>query len=117
MATAPGLAAALSSVVVPTADDGHRPLGVVEVENEPGAHVTVDLVSRTVTAGEIVAAFWVDDYTRWRLLEGHDDIGLTLRHEDQITQFETTRPSWKPTTQRVDTPDGRVAAGSTTPAS
>jgi len=83
------------------------------LENEPGAEVTVDLVSRTVTAGEIVAAFWVDDYTRWRLLEGHDDIGLTLRNESEITQFETTRPSWKPTTQRVDTPDGRVAAGST----
>ena len=84
------------------------------LENEPGADVTVDLVSRTVTAGEIVAPFWVDDYTRWRLLEGHDDIGLTLRYEDEITQFEATRPSWKPTTQRTDTPDGRVAAESAT---
>ena len=43
--------------------------------------MTVDLVSRTVTAGELVAAFEVDDYTRWRLLEGLDDISLTLRHE------------------------------------
>ncbi|HWI33441.1 MAG TPA: 3-isopropylmalate dehydratase small subunit [Lapillicoccus sp.] len=84
------------------------------LENEPGAEVHVDLVARTVTAGEIVAAFWVDDYTRWRLLEGHDDIGLTLRYEDVITQFETTRPSWKPTTHRADTPDGRVAAEATT---
>ncbi|MDQ2782080.1 MAG: 3-isopropylmalate dehydratase small subunit, partial [Actinomycetota bacterium] len=48
------------------------------LENEPGGQVTVDLVSRTVTAGEIVAPFRVDEYTRWRLLEGLDDIGLTL---------------------------------------
>jgi 3-isopropylmalate/(R)-2-methylmalate dehydratase small subunit len=82
------------------------------LDNEPGAEVTVDLVSRTVSAGEIVAPFQIDDYTRWRLLEGLDDIGLTLRHEDDITQFEHSRPSWKPTTQPVDTPDRRVAADS-----
>ena len=81
------------------------------LENEPGAHVHVDLVARTVTAAAIVPPFWVDDYTRWRLLEGHDDIGLTLRHEPEITAFEQTRPSWKPTTQAPDTPNGRVAAG------
>jgi len=68
------------------------------LENEPGAQVTVDLVSRTVTAGEIVASFEVDDYTRWRLLEGLDDIGLTLRHESDVTAFEQGRPSWKPVT-------------------
>src|SRR4051795_7145229 len=79
------------------------------LDNEPGAEVTVDLVSQTVTAGEIVAPFQIDDYTRWRLLEGLDDIGLTLRHEADITQFERSRPSWKPTTQPVDTPEGRVA--------
>jgi 3-isopropylmalate/(R)-2-methylmalate dehydratase small subunit len=83
------------------------------LENEPGAEVTVDLVSRTVTAGEIVAPFRVDEYTRWRLLEGLDDIGLTLRHEDAITEFEKTRPSWKPLTQGADTPNGRVGAEST----
>jgi len=66
------------------------------LDNEPGARVTVDLVSRTVTAGEIVAPFQVDDYTRWRLLEGLDDIGLTLRHEEVVTAFEAVRPSWKP---------------------
>jgi 3-isopropylmalate/(R)-2-methylmalate dehydratase small subunit len=87
------------------------------LEDEPGAEVTVDLVSRTVTAGEIVAPFWVDDYTRWRLLEGLDDIGLTLRHEAEITRFEATRPSWKPTTLPADTPDGRVAARSGTASS
>jgi 3-isopropylmalate/(R)-2-methylmalate dehydratase small subunit len=68
------------------------------LENNPGASVTVDLVSRTVTAGDIVASFDVDDYTRWRLLEGLDDISLTLRHEDAITQFEGKRPAYKPTT-------------------
>jgi 3-isopropylmalate/(R)-2-methylmalate dehydratase small subunit len=68
------------------------------LENEPGASVTVDLVSRTVTAGDIVAPFTVDDYTRWRLMEGLDDIGLTLRHEPAITAFEGHRPTHKPTT-------------------
>ncbi|GAA2159557.1 3-isopropylmalate dehydratase small subunit [Pedococcus bigeumensis] len=68
------------------------------LENEPGASVTVDLVSRTVTAGDIVAPFEVDDYTRWRLLEGLDDISLTLRHEQDVTEFETHRPAYKPST-------------------
>jgi 3-isopropylmalate/(R)-2-methylmalate dehydratase small subunit len=71
------------------------------LENEPGASVTVDLVSRTVTAGDIVAPFEVDDYTRWRLLEGLDDISLTLRHEQDVTDFEGRRPSYKPTTAPV----------------
>lgn len=66
------------------------------LENEPGTSVTVDLESRTVTAGDLTASFQVDDYTRWRLLEGLDDIGLSLRHEADITDFEATRPSWKP---------------------
>jgi 3-isopropylmalate/(R)-2-methylmalate dehydratase small subunit len=68
------------------------------LENEPGASVTVDLVSRTVTAGDIVAPFEVDDYTRWRLLEGLDDISLTLRHEADVAAFEARRPSHKPVT-------------------
>ena len=67
------------------------------LDNEPGASVTVDLESRTVTAGDLTAPFEVDDYTRWRLLEGLDDIGLTQRHEAEITAFESRRPSWKPT--------------------
>jgi 3-isopropylmalate/(R)-2-methylmalate dehydratase small subunit len=68
------------------------------LENNPGAEITVDLVSRTVTAGEIVASFQIDDYTRWRLLEGLDDIGLTLRHEDEVSKFEVSRPRHKPVT-------------------
>ncbi|GAB3114230.1 3-isopropylmalate dehydratase small subunit [Janibacter alkaliphilus] len=71
------------------------------LENNPGEQVTVDLVAKTVTAGEVVAPFEVDDYTRWRLIEGLDDIGLTMRHEQEITDFEALRPSWKPTTGAV----------------
>ncbi|POH59773.1 3-isopropylmalate dehydratase small subunit [Arthrobacter glacialis] len=68
------------------------------LENAPGTEITVDLVSKMVTAGTVVAPFQIDDYTRWRLLEGLDDIGLTLRDEPAITAFEATRPSIKPTT-------------------
>ena len=67
------------------------------------ATVTVDLESRTVRAGEgpdaIEDSFDIDDYTRWRLLEGLDDIGITLGHDDDIAAFETRRPSWKPATK------------------
>ena len=66
------------------------------------ALITVDLESRTVRAGDGVDAiedsFDIDDYTRWRLLEGLDDIGITLGHDDDIAAFETTRPSFKPET-------------------
>jgi 3-isopropylmalate/(R)-2-methylmalate dehydratase small subunit len=48
--------------------------------------------------GNIVAPFNIDDYTRWRLLEGLDDIGLTLQHEADITAFEATRPAFLPKT-------------------
>ncbi len=68
------------------------------LENEPGAEVTVDLRSKTITAKAIVAPFELDDYTRWRLLEGLDDISLTLRHEAEVTAFEANRPSYRPTT-------------------
>ncbi|GAA5229348.1 3-isopropylmalate dehydratase small subunit [Arthrobacter cryoconiti] len=69
-----------------------------ELENAPGTQVSVDLHSKMVTAGSVVAPFQIDDYTRWRLLEGLDDISLTLRDEPAITAFEATRPAWKPTT-------------------
>jgi 3-isopropylmalate/(R)-2-methylmalate dehydratase small subunit len=68
------------------------------LENNPGAEITVDLTARTITAGEIVCSFDIDDYTRWRLLEGLDDIGLTLSHADAIDTFEASRPAYKPTT-------------------
>ena len=69
-----------------------------ELENAPGTEVTVDLESKTVVCGNIVAPFEIDDYTRWRLLEGLDDIGLTLQHEGDIAAFEAHRESFKPTT-------------------
>jgi 3-isopropylmalate/(R)-2-methylmalate dehydratase small subunit len=67
-------------------------------ESDPGTEVTVDLESREVRAGDFVASFDIDDYTRWRLLEGLDDVGITLSHEDQILAYEGKRPSWKPST-------------------
>ena len=70
-------------------------------EADPTTPVTVDLVERTVTAGGLVAPFDVDDYGRWRLLEGLDDVDLTLRQAELIQQFEQTRPSWKPRTLPV----------------
>jgi 3-isopropylmalate/(R)-2-methylmalate dehydratase small subunit len=72
------------------------------LESDPGAAVTVDLESRTVRAGEgedaIEDSFDIDDYTRWRLLQGLDDIGITLGHDADISTFEADRPSWKPLT-------------------
>jgi 3-isopropylmalate/(R)-2-methylmalate dehydratase small subunit len=68
------------------------------VEADPTTEITVDLVEREVRAPGVTAAFEIDDYTRWRLLEGLDDIGLTLRHEDQISTFEASRPAWMPVT-------------------
>jgi len=67
-----------------------------QLEAQPGMEITVDLESRTVTAGENVYQFSVDDYTRWRLMEGLDDIGLTLRDEPAITAYEDKRPGFKP---------------------
>ena len=72
------------------------------LDENPGATVTVDLESRTVRAGEgpdaIEDSFDIDDYTRWRLLEGLDDIGITLSHEADIASYENSRPSFKPAT-------------------
>ncbi|RDI49112.1 3-isopropylmalate dehydratase small subunit [Nocardia mexicana] len=68
------------------------------LEERPGLELIVDLEARTVTAGTTVLPFDIDDYTRWRLLEGLDDIGLTLRQEGAIDAFEKARPAWKPTT-------------------
>jgi 3-isopropylmalate/(R)-2-methylmalate dehydratase small subunit len=68
------------------------------IDTEPGIEISVDLVAKTVTAGSLEVPFEIDDYTRWRLLEGLDDIGLTLRDEASITEFEARRESWRPTT-------------------
>ena len=68
------------------------------LENAPGTEVTVDLVEQTVSAGALVVPFEIDPYTRWRLLEGWDDISLTLRHADEIENFESSRPGFAPVT-------------------
>jgi 3-isopropylmalate/(R)-2-methylmalate dehydratase small subunit len=71
------------------------------VEAAPGIAATVDLVAKTASVGELTVSFEIDDYTRWRLLEGLDDIGLTLRDEAHITEFEARRESWRPKTLPV----------------
>jgi 3-isopropylmalate/(R)-2-methylmalate dehydratase small subunit len=70
------------------------------IEADPATEVVVDLDNRLVLAeaAGLKAPFDIDDYTRWRLMEGFDDIGLTLRHVDAITAFERTRPTWLPLT-------------------
>ena len=70
------------------------------VEDDPTTPVTVDLEAREVRAADVVASFELDDFTRWRLMEGLDDIGLTLRHEADISAFEQRRPAFLPTTTR-----------------
>jgi len=79
------------------------------IEAEPGIRMTVDLEARRATLGDpstgsghgLAVPFDIDDYTRWRLLEGLDDIGLTLRNADRIAQFEARREAWRPRTLPV----------------
>lgn len=71
------------------------------IEAQPGISATVDLVAKTATVGEVQVSFDIDDYTRWRLLEGLDDIALTLRDEARISEYESGRASWRPTTLPV----------------
>jgi 3-isopropylmalate/(R)-2-methylmalate dehydratase small subunit len=69
------------------------------VEADPSTPVTVDLEAREVRVGSLVAPFEVDDYVRWRLMAGLDDIGITLQYAAEISAFEASRPSYKPTTK------------------
>ncbi|MEZ3161513.1 3-isopropylmalate dehydratase small subunit [Microbacterium sp. BWT-B31] len=71
------------------------------IDAEPGIRMTVDLESRRAVIGALEVPFDIDDYTRWRLLEGLDDIGLTLRDEEKIAQFEASREAWRPRTLPV----------------
>jgi len=67
------------------------------LEEEPEAEVVVDVAARTISVGAgVTESFELSDYAQWRLLEGLDDVGLTLRHEDEIAAFEGTRPAWLP---------------------
>jgi 3-isopropylmalate/(R)-2-methylmalate dehydratase small subunit len=70
----------------------------VAIESDPTTSITVDLDSRTVSYKDVTVAFELDDYTRWRLMEGLDDIGLTLKQTDAIDAFEAKRPAYKPKT-------------------
>jgi 3-isopropylmalate/(R)-2-methylmalate dehydratase small subunit len=85
--------AGLLTVVLPQAD--------VEalwaaIEADPALSVTVDLQAKQVSYGDVTVPFETDDYTRWRLLEGLDDVGLTERHLGDIEAYESGRPTWKP---------------------
>lgn len=71
------------------------------LEHEPGTEIIVDLESKTVTVGALVVPFEIDDYVRWRLMEGLDDIGLTLQNLEAIEAYEAKRPSWMPRTQEL----------------
>jgi 3-isopropylmalate/(R)-2-methylmalate dehydratase small subunit len=71
------------------------------IDAAPGAEMTVDLHEREARIGDLRVPFEIDDYTRWRLLEGLDDIGLTLRNEDKIAEFEARREAWRPRTLPV----------------
>ena len=72
------------------------------LEDAPGTEVTVDLIERTIRVGEgpdrLEDSFDIDDYTRWRLLEGLDDIAITLSHEEDVATYESNRPAYKPVT-------------------
>ncbi len=68
------------------------------VESDPATSITVDLEAKNVRIGNEVFPFEIDDYTRWRLMEGLDDIGLTLKNIDSVSIFEESRPAFKPKT-------------------
>jgi 3-isopropylmalate/(R)-2-methylmalate dehydratase small subunit len=68
------------------------------LDADRGAEITVDLQDRQIRAGDLVADFTIDEYVRWRLLEGLDDIGITMQHSDAIAAFERQRPDFLPTT-------------------
>ena len=68
------------------------------IDARPGRSITVDLEARRAVLDDLSVPFEIDDYTRWRLLEGLDDIGLTLRNESRIAQFEARREAWRPRT-------------------
>ncbi len=69
------------------------------LENHPGTEISVDLETQTIVAGSLTISFQIDPYIKWRLLNGLDDIALTLRHADEIDDFEGRRPAFLPTTR------------------
>jgi 3-isopropylmalate/(R)-2-methylmalate dehydratase small subunit len=90
---------AISSGLVPAQVSEHSAARLfAAVATSPDSEVVVDVAARTVTVGYLTEPFQLADYAQWRLLEGLDDIGLTLRHEVEIAAYETARPSWLPAT-------------------
>jgi 3-isopropylmalate/(R)-2-methylmalate dehydratase small subunit len=85
-------------LVTAEADQGDIELLWKLVEEEPGRELTVSLEDRTISAGDVTIPFQIDDYTRWRLMEGLDDIALTLSREDEIAAYEQKRERWRPET-------------------
>jgi 3-isopropylmalate/(R)-2-methylmalate dehydratase small subunit len=71
------------------------------IEQHPGMEITANLQDRNIVAGTVMVPFNIDDYTAWRLLNGLDDIGLTLQKLDEIESYEASRPDWKPRTLPV----------------
>jgi len=85
-------------LVTAEADQGDIELLWKLVEEEPCRELTVSLEDRTISAGDVTIPFQIDDYTRWRLMEGLDDIALTLSREDEIAAYEQKRERWRPET-------------------
>lgn len=85
-------------LVTAEADQGDIELLWKLVEEAPGRTLTVSLEDRTISAGDVTIPFRIDDYTRWRLMKGLDDIALTLSHEEEIATYEERRESWRPAT-------------------
>ena len=84
---------------------------LAKIDAQPGIEASVDLEAKTATIGDLTVPFQIDDYTRWRLREGLDDIGLTLRNEAQITEFESLREAWRPLTLPVQQDTNHKDAG------
>ena len=84
---------------------------LAKIDAQPGIEASVDLEAKTATIGDLTVPFQIDDYTRWRLREGLDDIGLTLRNEAQITEFESHREAWRPLTLPVQQDTNHKDAG------
>ena len=84
---------------------------LAKIDAQPGIEASVDLGAKTATIGDLTVPFQIDDYTRWRLREGLDDIGLTLRNEAQITKFESHREAWRPLTLPVQQDTNHKDAG------
>jgi 3-isopropylmalate/(R)-2-methylmalate dehydratase small subunit len=68
------------------------------IEANPGVQVKVDLPAQQISLGDVIVPFEIDEYTKWRLMEGLDDIGITMQSADAIASYEAKRESWKPTT-------------------